>query len=133
MGSSSSPTLSSVTVENLAAFSDAWNRHDIDSLMSFMTNDCVFETAVGSDRCGTRYTGRDAVQRAFAQAWETFPDAHWSNGQHFVQGTFGASQWTFTGTAADGSRVEVDGIDIFTFRNDKIQVKSAFRKARLIY
>ena len=49
---------------------------------------------------------------------------------HFVQGDFGVSQWTFTGTAADGSRVETDGVDIFTFKNGKITVKNAFRKAR---
>jgi ketosteroid isomerase-like protein len=58
------------------------------------------------------------------------PDAQWRNGQHFVQGDFGVSQWTFTGTAADGSRVETDGVDIFTFRDGKIAVKNAFRKAR---
>jgi len=42
----------------------------------------------------------------------------------------GVSQWTFTGTAADGSRVETDGVDVFTFRDGKIAVKNAFRKAR---
>ena len=49
---------------------------------------------------------------------------------HFVQGDFGVSQWTYTGTAGDGSRVETDGVDIFTFQNGKIAVKNAFRKAR---
>ena len=32
-----------VTTEVLQAFADAWNRHDADALMSFMTDDCVFE------------------------------------------------------------------------------------------
>ena len=40
------------------------------------------------------------------------------------------TQTTYTGTAADGSRVETDGVDIFTFKNGKIAVKNAFRKAR---
>ena len=30
----------------------------------------------------------------------------------------------------DGSRVETDGVDIFTFKNGKIAVKNVFRKAR---
>jgi ketosteroid isomerase-like protein len=57
---------SQVTSELLQAFTDAWNRHDIDAPMSFMTDDCVFETAAGPDVCGMRYQGRDAVRAAFA-------------------------------------------------------------------
>jgi ketosteroid isomerase-like protein len=125
-----SKTLPPVSEATLAAFSAAWNQHDIDALMSFMTDDCVFETAAGPDACGTRHTGTQAVRRAFAGAWATVPDAQWRNGQHFVQGDFGVSQWTFTGTAADGCRIEVDGVDLFTFKNGKVHVKKVFRKAR---
>ncbi len=125
-----SETCPPVTVATLEAFSDAWNRHDIDALMSFMTDDCVFMTAAGPDACGTRHVGADAVRKAFPAAWVTSPDAQWRNGQHVVQGEFGVSQWTFTGTAPDGSRIESDGVDIFTFRNGKIAVKNVFRKNR---
>jgi len=125
-----SSSSSHVTTDTLAAFSDAWNRHDIDALMGFMTPDCIFQTAAGPDACGTRHTGTEAVRKAFAAAWATVPDAQWINGQHFVHGDFGTSQWTFTGTAADGSRIETDGIDVFTFRDGKIHLKNVFRKAR---
>lgn len=125
-----SVTSKPVTIETLAAFSDAWNRHDVDALMSFMSDDCVFQTAAGPDACGTRIVGTAAVRKAFAAAWQAVPDAQWNNGVHFVQGDFGTSQWTFTGTAADGSRMESDGIDVFTFKDGKIQLKNVFRKAR---
>ncbi len=121
---------STVTTDTLAAFSDAWNRHDVDALMGFMTEDCIFQTAAGPDACGTRHVGTEAVRKAFAAAWAAVPDAQWVNGQHFVHGDFGTSQWTFTGTAADGSRIETDGIDVFTFRGAKIHLKNVFRKAR---
>ena len=42
-----------VTTEVLQAFADAWNRHDIDALMSFMADDCVFESSAGPEICGT--------------------------------------------------------------------------------
>ena len=29
----------------LARFAEAWNKHDIDALMSFMADDCVFQAA----------------------------------------------------------------------------------------
>ena len=119
-----------ITTATLEAFSAAWNRHDIDALMRFMSDDCVFQTAAGPDACGTRIVGTEAVRQAFAAAWQAVPDAQWINGVHFVSGDFGTSQWTFTGTAADGSRIETDGIDVFTFKNGKIALKNVFRKAR---
>ena len=92
-------------MENLLqAFADAWNRHDLDALMSRMTTDCVFEAS-----------GDNAVDGA----------------RHFVTGDRGVSEWTFTGTVKDGKRVEVTGCDLFTFRNGKIAIKNSFRKNRL--
>ena len=123
-------TQATVTESSLAAFSEAWNRHDIDALMSFMSPDCVFQTAGGPDACGARHVGTQAVRQAFAGAWAAVPDAQWINGVHFVQGDFGVSQWTFVGTAADGTRIETDGVDIFNFKDGKICLKNAFRKAR---
>jgi len=40
------------------------------------------------------------------------------------------SEWVFTGTTADGKKVEVNGSDIFTFRNGKIAVKNSYFKNR---
>ena len=119
-----------VTPEVLQAFADAWNRHDADALMSFMTEACVFEASAGPEVCGARYVGRAAVRAAYAGVWSTFPDAHWGNARHFVQGDRGVSEWTFTGTRSDGSRVEVNGCDLFTFEGGKIATKNSYRKNR---
>ncbi|MEP7206608.1 MAG: nuclear transport factor 2 family protein [Casimicrobiaceae bacterium] len=116
--------------EILEEFADAWNRHDIEALMSFMTDDCVFESSAGPDACGTRYVGRDAVRAGFAEVWNVFPDAHWGNARHLMHGDRGVSAWTFTGTRGDGTRVEVQGCDLFTFREGKIALKDSYRKSR---
>lgn len=119
-----------VTVETLQAFAEAWNRHDAEALMSFMTDDCVFEASAGSEVYGTRYSGPQAVRAGYVEVWTALPDAHWANARHFVQGERGVSEWTFTGTRADGTRVEVNGCDLFTFRNGKIALKNSYRKNR---
>ena len=119
-----------VTVGVLNEFAEAWNRHDVDALMSFMTEDCVFEASAGPDVCGTRYVGRASVRAGFAEVWAIFPDAQWSHARHFVQGERGVSEWTFTGTRADGTRVEVHGCDLFTFRDGRIALKDSYRKNR---
>lgn len=114
----------------LQAFGEAWNRHDVEALMSMMTGDCVFEASGGSMVNGERYEGRHAVRAAYAAVFDQFPDAHWGNARHFVAGDRGVSEWTFTGTSPDGKRVEVTGCDLLTFRNGKIAVKNSFRKNR---
>lgn len=119
-----------VTFEVLQAFADAWNRHDIEALMSFMSDDCVFEASAGPEVCGTRYVGREAVRAGFAEVWATFPDAHWGNARHFIVGQRGVSEWTFSGTRADGTHVEVNGCDVFTFQGGKIALKNSYRKNR---
>lgn len=118
------------TVEFLQAFGDAWNRHDIEALMSMMDDDCVFHAVAGPDALGKTFEGRDAVRAGFELAWQTFPDAAWLDGDHFVIGDRGVSETTFCGTKADGTRIEARMVDVFTFRNDKIAVKNAFRKDR---
>ena len=119
-----------VTTRLLEEFAAAWNRHDADALMSCMTPDCVFEASAGPDICGTRYQGAEAVRAGYTSVWTAFPDAHWGNARHFVSGDRGVSEWTFTGTGADGKQVEVHGCDLFTFRGGKIAVKNSYRKNR---
>lgn len=119
-----------VTVDTLAAFAAAWNRHDIDALMSFMTDDCEFHAVAGPDLLGRSFIGRDAVRQGFMLAWQTCADASWTEGDHWVQGNRGVSESTFRGTRADGLRIEARMVDVFTFRDGKIAVKNAFRKDR---
>lgn len=114
----------------LQAFADAFNRHDADGIMAFMTDDCVFEASAGPEVCGARHVGKAAVRAAFVEVWTTFPDAHWSDARHFICGDRGVSEWVFTGTRRDGSRVEVQGCDLFVFRGGRIAVKNSYRKQR---
>ncbi len=114
----------------LEAFADAWNRHDVDALMSMMTDDGIFQPSAGNEATGERHEGRRAVRAAYEAVFAQYPDAHWNDARHFVAGNRGVSEWTFTGTLRDGRRVEVDGCDLLTFRNGRIALKNSFRKNR---
>ena len=103
------------TIEDLEAFfAVGWNRHDVDALMTFMSEDCVFESISGPEICGTRYAGRERVREAFARVFASFPDVSFDDARHFVAGDRGVSEWIFRGTTADGKKVEVNGCDVFT-------------------
>lgn len=118
------------TLTLLDAFAAAWNRHDVDALMACMAPDCVFEAAAGPDVTGARHEGPDAVRRAYAAVFATYADARWNQPRHVIAGDRAVSEWTFTGTTKDGSRVEVNGCDIFTLRGGKIVLKNSYRKQR---
>lgn len=119
-----------VSTDVLDAFAAAWNNHDVDALMSFMADGCVFDASAGPDVCGKRWEGAEQVRKGYSQVFEAFPDARWENARHFIAGDRGVSEWTFSGTRPDGTRVEVDGCDVFTFRAGKILVKNSYRKQR---
>ena len=117
-------------IKTIQAFGEAWNNHDIDALMSFMHDDCVFETVGGPEVFGSRHQGREAVRKAFEAAWQTIPDAQWLNAKCWGYGNQGIMESTFTGTAADGSRIEANMVDLLEFKDGKIILKNAFRKQR---
>jgi ketosteroid isomerase-like protein len=115
---------------SLKALFEAFNRHDIDQVMPFFADDCVFFGAAGSEATGTRFEGKEAIAQAFSQVWARLPDVQWRNTRHFSTGEFGLSEWLFTGTQADGKRIEAQGCDLFRFRDGKIVGKDAYRKDR---
>jgi ketosteroid isomerase-like protein len=120
-----------VTKDFLQSFADAFNAHDTKAIMSYMTADCVFEASAGPDADGQKFLGQEQVKKAFEDVFATFPDAHWSNPQHFISGDRGFTEWVFTGTKKDGTKVEVTGCDLFTFKDGKIAIKNSYRKNRL--
>ena len=115
---------------DLNALFEAFNRHDADAAVSFMTDDVVFETLGGDEAYGTRIEGRNAVRDAFAGVWQAFPDAHWETISHRLDGDFAVSEWIFRGTGSDGSHIDAEGVDLFTLKDGKITKKRAFRKQR---
>lgn len=120
-----------MSLQLLEAFGAAWNAHDVEALLSMVTDDCVFETAAGAEVFGYQFIGKDALRQAFPMAWQTWPDAQWLNPVHFVSGDRGVSEWIFVGTDRQGQRTEVRGVDIFELRGALIARKDTYRKVRL--
>lgn len=121
----------SMSTDFLQSFADAFNAHNIKAIMSHMTEDCVFEASAGPEIEGQKFVGQEQVKKAFEEVFTTFPDAHWGSPKHVVAGDRGFTEWVFTGTKPDGTKVEVTGCDLFTFKNGKIAVKNSYRKNRV--
>jgi ketosteroid isomerase-like protein len=115
---------------DLIEYSAAWNAHDIDLIMSFHTEDCVFETGGGREKYGTRISGYAEVRERFIEVWTELPDVRFENGSHFIAGDRGCSEWTFVATLPDGTFLEMNGCDLFTFSDGKIKIKNSLLKSR---
>ncbi len=112
-------------LERMAA---AFNRHDLDEIMSLFSDDCVFESPRGAEPWGTRFVGRAQVREGLAARFSGIPDVHYGDYNNFVAGDRGVSEWTLTGTTTEGERLEVRGCDLWTFDGDRIARKDAYWK-----
>jgi steroid delta-isomerase-like uncharacterized protein len=110
---------------------DAFNRHDLDAIMSYFAEGCVFESPRGADPWGRRFVGKEEVRRGLAARFEGIPDVHYGDDDHFACGKRGVSEWTISGTTTEGQRIEVRGCDLWVFDDDgKITRKNSFWKIR---
>ncbi len=117
-----------VTIELLKGFLDAFNRHDLDAIMGYFAEDCVFYMPRGAGPRGDRYAGKAAVRAGLARRFEGIPDVHYGDDRHWTCGNFAVSEWTLTGTSASGQRLEVRGVDLLEFVDGKITRKDSFWK-----
>lgn len=116
--------------DDLTALFHAFNSHDVDGVMAFLAPDCVFDAVAGPEAWGRRFDTPEAIAAAFTGVWVAMPDAHWAQVGHFIANDRAVSEWIFSGTQADGQRIEAEGADIFTLRDGLIVRKQAFRKQR---
>ncbi|HWX37323.1 MAG TPA: nuclear transport factor 2 family protein [Steroidobacteraceae bacterium] len=118
----------SITAEFLDRFAGAWNRHDTDAILSMMTLDCIMYLSAGPDPDGRCLMGPEAVRAATIELFKSLPDAQWNGAAHFVSEDRGVTQWTFTATRPDGTKIRSVGCDVFLFRDGLIAVKDSYRK-----
>jgi ketosteroid isomerase-like protein len=117
-----------VTLDTLKGFLDAFNRHDLDAIMAYFHDDCVFYMPRGKAPRGDRYVGKREVRAGLATRFEGIPDVHYGDDTHWTCGNLGVSEWTLTGTRKNGDSIEVRGIDLLEFRDGKVTRKDSFWK-----
>ena len=121
-------TTTKVDIRLLEAFVEAFNAHDIDAIMSFFADDCVFDMPRGPGPGGRRLTGKEQVREGLQSRLDGIPDVHYGDDTHWVCGDRGVSEWTLRGTQRSGERIEVRGCDLLEFADGKITRKNSFWK-----
>jgi ketosteroid isomerase-like protein len=117
-----------VTKELLKGFLEAFNLHDLDSIMGYFADDCVFYMPRGAKPRGDQYVGKNEVRAGLESRFKGIPDVHYGDDRHWTCGDFGVSEWTLTGTSTTGQQIEVRGVDLLEFSEGKITRKDSFWK-----
>jgi steroid delta-isomerase-like uncharacterized protein len=117
-----------VTIQTMKQVLDAFNRHDLNAIMEFFSENCSFDFPRGPDPWGQRFVGKDQVREGLASRFRGIPDVHYGDDRHWVQGNKGVSEWTLTGTTTSGVRLEVRGCDLWEFQYGKITRKDSYWK-----
>jgi steroid delta-isomerase-like uncharacterized protein len=118
------------TKKMLEQILDAFNRHDLDAIMEFFSEDCSFDFPRGPEPWGQRFIGKAQVREALAGRFKGIPDVHYGDDRHWISadGNTGVSEWTLTGTNTSGISLNVRGCDLWEFRNGKVIRKNSYWK-----
>src|SRR6185436_6944145 len=116
-----------MTIERLRAFGDAWNRGDVDDIMSYFAVECTYHASAGPEP-GRTDEGREAVRRGVVEMHADDRGGRSKSGRAFVADERGVAEWSYEFTAADGAVTTIRGCDLFEFEGDRIRRKDAFRK-----
>lgn len=112
-----------MTKERLLAFARAWSGGDINKVMQFFEEDCVYQPSVrnSDDR---PYRGKPEVRKAIAQIMDFDKTSSAKVENIFIKGDFGFWEWEYV--TVDGTKTL--GCDVFLFQGNRIVSKNAFRK-----
>ncbi len=120
-----------VTIALLDAIQDAFNRHDVDAILSYFTDDGEWLMARGPDPWeAKRLRGKQAIGDVLRARYAVIPDMRWVDMQHFIDadGNRACSEWTVKGTPGEGPPLDYLGCDLWTFRDGRITKKDTYWK-----
>ena len=108
-------------------FNEAFNRHDVDALMSMQTDDCVFENTTPPPD-GARYEGQGAVRAFWEEFFRVSPQATIEIEELFAADERGVMRWTYRWVEPGGRVGHVRGVDVYRVRQGKIAEKLSYVK-----
>jgi ketosteroid isomerase-like protein len=119
-----------MTSDRLNRFFDAWNAHDVETIVSYFTEDGAYFASIGPDDEGTAFRGTDELQRGVGAFLANYGDVSYTDLRVVVSGDRGYATWTFHGIDPEHGPITYRGVDVFEFEGDLIAVKDAYRKER---
>jgi steroid delta-isomerase-like uncharacterized protein len=118
----------------VAAYGDAWNRHDVEAILAMHTDSSVFENHTS----GGIGVGKDAIRRILEGVFASFPDLRFDARRTYVRDGLVTQEWTASGTLAipytrgsvtvqpTGRKVSWKGVDVIPFEGALVARKDVY-------
>ena len=119
-----------ITPTLLDAITDAYNRNDIDAVMSFFAKDAVFDHASGPDINGTRFEGLETIRGIFQGLFNNVESVQWTPIDTRISGDKAYCEFHRIAKLKSGEVQDFLSIDVLTFRNGLIIHKDTYYKNR---
>ena len=119
-----------ITPNLLDAITDAYNRNDIDAVMSFFAEDAVFDHAAGPNINGTRFVGLVTIRGIFQGLFNNVESVQWTPIDTRVSGDKAYCEFHRIAKLKSGEVQDFLSIDILTFRDGLIIHKDTYYKNR---
>jgi steroid delta-isomerase-like uncharacterized protein len=117
----------------IARYNDAWNAHDLDTIMSMHAPDMVFE----NHTAGEAAEG-EAAREHIGKIFESWPDINFTTRRLYARDGLIVQEWTATATHTNtmrrgdlvaeptGKRIEWKGMDVIPFENGLVKRKDVY-------
>ena len=119
-----------ITPALLDAITDAYNRNDIDDVMSFFAEDAVFDHAAGTEINGTRFEGLKTIRSIFEGLFNNVDSVKWTPIDTRISGDKAYCEFHRVAQLKSGETQDFLSIDVLTFREGLIVHKDTFYKNR---
>jgi taurine dehydrogenase small subunit len=118
----------------IAAYGEAWNSHNVESILAMHTEDSVFENHTS----GGKGVGKNAIREILKGIFAAFPDIRFDARRTYVRDDLVTQEWTATGTLAipytkgsttvqpTGTKVSWNGVDVIPFAGKLVARKDVY-------
>ena len=112
------------TRATIEQFNEAFNRYDVDAVMTLMTDDIIFENSSGG-----RFEGKEGVRAVLSRAFEMMSMGGFTTEELFVAEERCVVRWIYTLNREEPERGQVRGVDVFRVRNVRVAEKFSYVKS----
>jgi steroid delta-isomerase-like uncharacterized protein len=119
--------------EVIGRYNEAWNAHDLDTIVSLHAPDMVFENHTAKERAEG-----DTVREHIGSIFATWPDIRFETRRAYFRDGLVVQEWTATATHASemrrgelvaeptGKTISWDGLDVIPFEDGLVKRKDVY-------
>ena len=120
--------MTGITVALIDEIVEAFNRHDIEKILTYFSDDGQMISASGNQGHGSSFKGKESIEAALRSRFTACPDIQWVDGETWVNGSKAVSEFRVVANLPDGSKLNTLGCDLWEFENGKIVKKNTYYK-----